>query len=203
MGSRGGVKILVAMGVLGWGCKEPSQIDPAPRSPVSLPRSGVLEMHGRTSAGMEVSQREDTVWIPGVRLVVPKGWRVRDSSDGNRVASLVTPEGFVFGVHWFGRSGASVDDSLETWKCSFGKLEVDQMERDPIRQPGWVIGRLRGEYLGGAGSVGVVNPSSQELLVGVVPGEKGLVFFKGIGTPEQASPIYSQFRQMIQQAITL
>lgn len=203
MGSSVGAKILMAMGVLGWGCKEPSQIDPAPRSPVSLPRSGVLEMHGRTSAGMEVSQREDTVWIPGVRLVVPKGWRVRDSSDGNRVASLVTPEGFVFGVHWFGRSGASVDDSLETWKCQFGKLEVDQLERDSMRQPGWVIGRLRGEYRGGAGSANVPGSNPQELLVGVIPGEKGLVFLKGTGTLQQASPIYSQFRKMIQQAISL
>lgn len=203
MGSGVGAKILMAMGVLVWGCKEPSQIDPAPRSPVSLPRSGVLEMHGRTSAGMEVSQREDTVWVPGVRLVVPKGWRVRDSSDGNRVASLVTPEGFVFGVHWFGRSGASVDDSLEAWKCQFGKLEVDQLERDSMRQPGWVIGRLRGEYREGAGVVNAPGSNSQELLVGVIPGEKGLIFLKGIGAPQQASPIYSQFRQMIQQAISL
>lgn len=203
MGSGVGAKILMAMGVLVWGCKEPSQIDPAPRSPVSLPRSGVLEMHGRTSAGMEVSQREDTVWVPGVRLVVPKGWRVRDSSGGNRVANLVTPEGFVFGVHWFGRSGASVDDSLETWKCQFGKLEVDQLERDSMRQPGWVIGRLRGEYRGEAGSAKVPGSNPQELLVGVIPGEKGLVFLKGIGFLQQASPIHSQFRQMIQQAISL
>lgn len=203
MVGRAGVMVSMVMGLLVWGCKKPSQLDPAPRSPVSLPRSGVLEMEGRTSAGMEVSQHEDTVWIPGVRLVVPKGWMVRDSASGNRVASLVTPEGFVFGIHWFGRSGASVEDSMETWKCRFGKLEVDQLERDSVRQPGWVIGRLRGEYRGGAGSASVLSSKSQELLVGVIPGEKGLIFLKGIGAPQQASPVYSQFRQMIQQAISL
>lgn len=200
MVGRAGAKVLMVMGLSLWGCKEPSQLDPAPQSPVALPRSGVLDVPAQTSASRAVSQHEDTVWIPGVRLLVPKGWKVLDSTSGSRVAELVTPEGFVFGVHWFGRSGASVDDSMETWKCQFGKLEVDQLERDSVRQPGWVIGRLRGEYRGEAGSASVPSSKSQELLVGVIPGEKGLIFLKGIGAPQQASLVFSQFRQMIQQA---
>jgi len=217
---------LVGSMICGFGCKETASVQlaaaggkksststqvasPAPAVAATTPDtsrvaqgSPVLEKPVVVQSGhFEVKQSGKAIELPGFQIQLPTDWTLQTSVPSPRLANLVTPEGLVVGVFWFGPSGGSVDENLKRWEGQFSQLTSREISKDTLRNPRLTQARWQGTYAGDNGmNPGRPNETSV-MLVGIVEGAKGSVFFKTVGTIAQTNAARGLLRAAIKDLI--
>lgn len=220
------MKWIVVMGWMVWGagCKEAPSVQLAaaggektpPPNQTSAPATGtsgpdtvrvsqgspLLEKPVVVESGhFEVKQSGKAVELPGFQIQLPTDWSLQTSVPSPRLANLVTAEGLVIGVFWFGPSGGSVDENLKRWEGQFSQLTSREISKDTLRNPRVTQARWQGTYAGDKGlNPGRPNETSV-MLVAIVEGAKGSVFFKTVGTLAQTNAARSLLRSVIKDLI--
>lgn len=217
--------ILVGWTVWGVGCKEASSVQlaaaegkttstPATTSAPAVVGKGpdttrvaqgsaLLGKQVAVQSGhFEVKQVGMNVDLPGFQIELPPDWALQSSVPSPRLANLVTPEGLVVGVFWFGPSGGSVEENLKRWEGQFSQLTSREISNDTLRTPHITQARWQGIYAGDNG----MNPGRPDetsvMLVAIVEGARGSVFFKTVGTIAQTNAARGLLRAAIKDLVT-
>lgn len=216
------LKSLIVVGWFVWGvgCKETPSVQLAAagreKSETSAPAgaatgpdtarlvqtSALLDKPVVVQSGrFEVKQSGNTVDLPGFQIQLPPDWTLQTTVPSPRLANLVTPEGLVVAVFWFGASGGSIEENLKRWEGQFSQLTSREVGRDTLRTPRVTQARWQGIYAGDNG----MNPGrpgeTSVMLVAVVEGAKGSVFFKTVGTIAQTNAARGLLRSAIKDLI--
>lgn len=222
------LKSLILVGWLVWGvgCKEtpsvqlvaagrekntpsthsgtlvPAGVVPGPDTSRITQGSALLDKPVVVQSGsFEVKQSGQTVNLPGFQIQLPTDWTLQTSVPSPRLANLVTPEGLVVAVFWFGASGGSIEENLKRWEGQFSQLTSREVGKDTLRTPRVTQARWQGIYAGDNGmNPGRPNETSV-MLVAIVEGVKGSVFFKTVGTIAQTNaargPLWSAIKELV------
>lgn len=172
--------------------------DSHPHSPASplLEKPVVVE-----SGKFEVRQDGNKVSLPGFQISLPEGWSVQKDAPSPRLVNWITPEGLVIGIFWFGASGGSVEDNLKRWEGQFSQLTSREVTKDTLHAPRVTQARWQGVYAGDNGmNPGRPNETSV-MLVAVVEGARGSVFFKTVGSVSQTNAARGLLRQAIRELV--
>lgn len=183
----------------------PSSTAPAvspPEAASTPPLSALLEKPVVVESGrFEVKQTGNTVDLPGFQIQLPPDWTLQTSVPSPRLANLTTPEGLVVGVFWFGASGGGVDANLQRWEGQFSQLTSREVSTDTLRTPHVTQARWQGTYAGDNGmNPGRPNETSV-MLVAIVEGAKGSVFFKTVGTISQTNAARGLLRSALKELV--
>jgi hypothetical protein len=213
---------LVGLIFCGFGCKETASVQLAsaggkkntastttPATGVAgsdssrmAPGSALLEKPVVVESGrFDVKQSGKMVDLPGFQIQLPADWTLQTSVPSPRLANLVTPEGLVVAVFWFGASGGSVDENLKRWEGQFSQLTSREIGKDTLRTPRVTQARWQGTYAGDNGMNPARPNETSVMLVGIVEGAKGSVFFKTVGTIAQTNAARGLLRAAIKDLI--
>ncbi len=224
------IKWLVLVGLFAWGvgCKETANILPAgagaktattkptgkadsiaakaPETPIDTqpvaPSSPLLHKPITIESGhFDVKQAGQVVMLPGFQIQLPSDWTLQTEVPSPRLANLVTPEGLSFGVFWFGSSGGGVDENLKRWEGQFSSLTSREVSTDTTRSPWVTQARMQGIYAGDNGmNPGRPNETSV-MLVAIVQGSRGSVFFKTVGSISQTNAARGLLRASLKEMV--
>lgn len=215
------LKSLILVGWLVWGvgCKETPSVQlaaaakkndtsasaggvPGPEPARIAQASALLDKPVVVQSGrFEVKQSGQSVDLPGFQIQLPTDWTLQTSVPSPRLANLVTPDGLVIALFWFGASGGGVEENLQRWEGQFSQLTSREVGRDTLRTPHVTQARWQGIFAGDNG----MNPGrpgeTSVMLVAIVEGAKGSVFFKTVGTIAQTNAARGPLRSAIKDLI--
>ncbi len=153
------------------------------------------------SGHFEVRHEGNKVSLPGFQIPLPEGWSIQTDAPSPRLVNWITSEGLVVGVFWFGASGASVEENLKQWEGQFSQLTSREITRDTLHTPRVTQARWQGVFAGDNGmNPGRPNETSV-MLVAVVEGSKGAVYFKTVGSVSQTNAARGLLRKAIRELV--
>lgn len=187
----------------GRSSKTTTSVAPTPMDSQAIAASSALlnKPIAVESGHFDVRQSGDAVLFPGMKMNLPQGWTLQTSVPSPRLSNLTTPEGLTIGVFWFGNSGGSVEENLKRWEGQFSQLTSREVTKDTIHEPRTTMARWQGTYAGDNG----MNPGrpgeTSVMLVAIVEGSRGSVFFKTVGTISQTNAARGLLRTAIKELV--